>query len=262
MSAQILSVTSRDNDTLVRLRKLQAQPGAYRKLGSVWLEGEHLCEALQQRAWPVGTALITEEGWTGDTHLKALAACADRILVVSTALFNSVSALESPGRIGFLIDCPQVSSGLDVAAETVVLDRIQDPGNVGSILRSASALGVRQIVALQGTVALWSPKVLRAGMGAHFALQMHEGVSEQAVLASAMRLVITSSHQGSPLPQASLPQPCAWVFGHEGGGVSEGLMQAASLKVCIPQPGGQESLNVAAAAAICLYEARRAAALR
>jgi TrmH family RNA methyltransferase len=153
-------------------------------------------------------------------------------------------------RVGFLIDAPGAVA-IDAGAASVVLDRVQDAGNVGSILRSAAALGVRQVLARKGTAALWSPKVLRAGMGAHFALNLVEQLDE---IALDVPLVATSSHGGEDLRRAALPSPCAWVFGHEGQGVDPALMARCALTVRIPQPGGEESLNVAAAAAICLYE--------
>jgi TrmH family RNA methyltransferase len=140
---------------------------------------------------------------------------------------------------------------------TVVLDRLQDAGNVGAILRCASAFGYRQVMALKGTAALWSPKVLRAGMGAHFGLKLVESVSELQVAALRVPLLATSSHAGpflhECLRRGEVPSVCAWVFGHEGQGVSESLMAIAQQTVRIAQPGGEESLNVATAAAICLH---------
>jgi RNA methyltransferase, TrmH family len=154
--------------------------------------------------------------------------------------------------MGFLIELPS-QPALQTKAHTVVLDRVQDAGNVGSILRSAAAFGVRQVLALKGTAALWSPKVLRAGMGAHFALQMAEGLELIDLDPLELPLVVTSSHQGELLQNQKLPFPCAWVMGHEGQGVNDSLLKRASVAVRIGQPGGEESLNVAAAAAICLY---------
>jgi TrmH family RNA methyltransferase len=141
-----------------------------------------------------------------------------------------------------------------------VLDRLQDPGNVGTILRSAAALGLTQVLALKGSAALWSPKVMRAGMGAHFALSLHEGVAPEALdelMARGLTLVATSSHTRDELHRVVLPRPCAWVLGHEGQGVDATLLARCALSVRIPQPGGEESLNVAAAAAICFYETAR-----
>ena len=134
-----------------------------------------------------------------------------------------------------------------------MLDRVQDAGNVGSILRTASAMGFRQILALKGTAALWSPKVLRAGMGAHFGLQLHEGLSLDDLDALQVPLLVTHLQGAQLLHEAALPRPCAWVMGHEGQGVQQGLVDRASLLLRIAQPGGEESLNVASAAAICLY---------
>ena len=136
---------------------------------------------------------------------------------------------------------------------SVVLDRVQDAGNVGSILRSASAFGFRQVIALKGTAALWSQKVLRAGMGAHFALHLVEGVEADALAQLQVPLLVTSSHRGDLIHRAHLPWPCAWAMGHEGQGVGPAVEALAAQSVRIAQPGGEESLNVGAAAAICLH---------
>src|SRR6187549_2849207 len=106
------------------------------------------------------------------------------------------AALESPARMGFVLPLPAVPV-LAAAAPSVILDRVQDAGNVGSILRSAGAFGFGQVIALKGTAALWSPKVLRAGMGAHFALQLVEGLEPEALAALTVPIVVTSSHHGS-----------------------------------------------------------------
>lgn len=249
-------ISSRDNPLLQRLRKLAQDGGGYRKLGQAWIEGDHLCGALRARGRPAAQAVVTDEAWDGDPLLRELAGWAAKVSIVPAALFKSLSALGSPARVGFVVDLP-ADAALDPAVASLVLDRVQDAGNVGSILRSAAAFGVAQVLALKGTAALWSPKVLRAGMGAHFALQLVEGLEVDALQALEAPLVATSSHAGSQLPQAALPQPCAWVLGHEGQGVSAELLQRCALTVRIPQPGGEESLNVAAAAAVCLYESAR-----
>jgi RNA methyltransferase, TrmH family len=169
---------------------------------------------------------------------------------------RELSGLESPAPIGFLI---QADAGVAPrpGVNTVVLDRLQDPGNVGSILRSASAMGFAQVVALKGSVALWSPKVLRAGMGAHFALTLVEGAAIADVVALGLPVVGTHLRDAQWLHEAALPSPLAWVFGHEGQGMGDAVTAACTLRVRIAQPGGEESLNVAAAAAMCLYESAR-----
>lgn len=121
------------------------------------------------------------------------------------------------------------------------------------MLRSASAFGFAQVLALKGTAALWSQKVLRAGMGAHFGLHLVESASAADIAQLNVPLLATSSHQGAFLHQADLPWPCAWAMGHEGQGVGPEVASQAQLWVRIAQPGGEESLNVAAAAAICLH---------
>ena len=248
-------ITSRDNTVLQRLRKLSQDGTAYRKLGSVWLEGDHLARACVQRGHPVSLAVLTEDAYA-DASLRQLADAAPRVLVVPTALFKTISGLESPAQMGFEVP-HDVAQELTPGLDSVVLDRLQDAGNVGTILRSAAAMGFRQILALKGTAALWSPKVLRAGMGAHFGLQLIEGLAVADLDRLALPLVATSSYAKAQIHRIALPQPCAWVMGHEGQGVQEALMQRCTLTVGIPQPGGEESLNVGSAAAICLYESAR-----
>jgi TrmH family RNA methyltransferase len=198
--------------------------------------------------------IFSESFWPAVPVVYAQAAIKN--IVISDALFDSVSALESPARMGFVFDLP-VTPEFDGGQASVILDRVQNAGNVGAILRSASAFGFRQVIALKGTAALWSPKVLRAGMGAHWGLQLIEGADISLLDALTMPLLVTSSHRGSHLHQLlskkELPMPCAWAMGHEGQGISAELEMCANMHVRIAQPGGEESLNVATAAAICLH---------
>ena len=250
-----VSVRSRDNPLLVRLRKLARDPAGYRKAGELWLEGEHLCDALRRRGARPQQAVLAESAWQ-QPALRALAQWAPRVVVLPDALFDGLSALPSPARLGFVLATP-AAPAIDPGAASVVLDRVQDAGNVGSILRSAAAFGVGQVLALQGTAALWSPKVLRAGMGAHFGLRLIEGLGIADLAALRVPLLGTSLDSADLLPAAPLPQPAAWVLGHEGQGVSAELLARCARVLRIPQPGGEESLNVAAAAAVCLYESMR-----
>lgn len=254
-SPNVLHITSRDNPVLQRLRKLSGDAGAYRKLGSVWLEGDHLARACLQRGHAITLAVVTEQAYA-EPVLRTLADAAPKVLVVPDLLFKSISGLESPAQLGFEVP-HEAGRALSPGQDSVVLDRLQDAGNVGTILRSAAAMGFAQILALKGTAALWSPKVLRAGMGAHFGLRLVEGLTPEDLDALGVPLIATSSHADKQLHQLRLPRPCAWVLGHEGQGVQPGLMQRCTLTVGIPQPGGEESLNVGSAAAICLYESAR-----
>ncbi|WP_397406681.1 TrmH family RNA methyltransferase [Polaromonas sp.] len=250
-------VTSRDNALVKDLRRLSQDSTAYRKQGRVWLEGDHLCRAALLRGLTPAMAVFSESFWP--LAPAEWARSAIKTIVIADALLPEISGLESPARMGFVIELP-APAPLSALAPSLILDRVQDAGNVGSMLRSASAFGFSQVIALRGTAALWSPKVLRAGMGAHFGLQLLEGVEPQALDGLRVPIIVTSSHHGAFLHQQTLPMPCAWAMGHEGQGVSDDLMARSSLKVRIAQPGGEESLNVAAAAAICLYASSLAAA--
>ena len=249
-SVPVTHVSSRDNSLIKDLRRLSQDSTAYRKQGRVWLEGDHLCQAALARGLKPALAVFSESFWPL-AHVR-WSQVAMKNIVVADALLPEISGLESPAHMGFVLDLPALPAmQTDVAC--VILDRVQDAGNVGSILRSAAAFGFSQIIALTGTAALWSPKVLRAGMGAHFALRLVEGVEPGALAALTVPIVVTSSHHGSFLNRQPIPMPCAWALGHEGQGVSDDLIARASLKVRIDQPGGEESLNVAAAAAVCFY---------
>lgn len=252
--AQFQHITSRDNALLKDLRRLSHDSTAYRKQERFWTEGDHLCRAAVARGCKPALGVFSESKWpkVPVEYMKL----AIKNVVIADALFADISSLESPASMGFVFDLP-TSPVLDTKAASVILDRVQDAGNVGAILRSASAFGFKQVIALSGTAALWSPKVLRAGMGAHWGLQLIEGATLAQVAELSVPLIVTSSHRGSFLHQAlqnkTLPMPCAWALGHEGQGISAELEAMAHLFVRIAQPGGEESLNVATAAAICLH---------
>ncbi|MDO5626215.1 MAG: RNA methyltransferase [Pseudomonadota bacterium] len=257
-TAEPQRITSRDNALLKDLRRLAQDSGAHRKQGRVWVEGEHLCSAALARGWRPALAVFSDSYWPVASASQAQAAIKN--VVIDDALMRTISDLPSPAPLAFVLDLP-AAPALQPGAATVVLDRVQDAGNVGSILRSAAAFGFAQIAALTGTALLWSPKVLRAGMGAHFGLRLVEGLSADDLAALQVPLLVTSSHEGELLHRARLPWPCAWVLGHEGQGVSPQLAARAAQAVRIAQPGGEESLNVAAAAAICLHASGAAWAL-
>ena len=206
-------ISSRDNPLVKELKRLAGDNAAYRRLGRVWLEGDHLCRAALARGVTPALAVFSDSLWSSVPDEWRTAA--PRNVVLTDALFADLSALESPARMGFVLDLPMAPEVLP-GVPTVVLDRVQDAGNVGSILRSAGAFGFRQVIALKGSAALWSPKVLRAGMGAHFGLRLIESADEAALDALAVPLVVTSSHHGHDLHRSRVPMPCAWVMGHEG----------------------------------------------
>jgi TrmH family RNA methyltransferase len=250
----MIEITSRDNPLLKSIRRLAQDPSAYRKQGKVWLEGDHLCRAARDKGVKPLQVVLTQGLW--ESAPLVWGGVCEHVFVVPDTLFATLSNLDSPAQMGFVLDCMQEPQMLP-KMPTVVLDRVQDAGNVGAILRCASAFGFKQVLAMKGTAALWSAKVLRAGMGAHFGMNLLEGVAKDWLSHLDMPLITTSSHHGPFLHQLvaerALPSVCAWVMGHEGQGVSEEIMALAQLQVRIAQPGGEESLNVASAAAICLY---------
>jgi RNA methyltransferase, TrmH family len=243
-------ISSRDNPLVKELRRLAHDNTAYRDQERVWVEGDHLCRAALLRGQkPVFLAIKESKAATvpaeySRNDIKKIA--------IRDSIFESISSLESPSDFALVLNL-SAQKVVQPKLHTVILDRVQDAGNVGSILRSAAAFGVNQVLALKGTAALWSSKVLRAGMGAHFGLHLVEGLDLAALGQLAVPTVVTSSHGGEFLQNQRLPYPCAWVMGHEGRGVCDDLMAHAAFKVRIGQPGGEESLNVAAAAAICLH---------
>lgn len=255
MTSVRIRVASRDNPVLAKVRRLTAAPDAYRQLGLVWLEGDHLVRAALARDWRLEELLVCASR-EADAALQPLLAAAPRLRVVDDGLWAGIGSLSSKAPVAALAAWPGAQA-LVPGQRSVVLDRVQDAGNLGSILRSAAAFGVVQVVALKGCVALWSPKVLRAAMGAHFGLHLVEGVEATALEGLRVPLLATSSHGGQLLFDAELPDPCAWLFGHEGQGVAAALLERCRQRIAIPQPGGEESINVAAAAAVCLYESMR-----
>ncbi len=258
------TISSRDNAHIKTIRRLAQTSNSYQDAGFIWLEGEHLCHAFLQATMPklqlqkIVLAASAKPGWiervSQQTASNKVSLTCEAVLL-SDSLFAHISALPSSGGVGFVLAVPEQVIGIQKSAHTLVLDRVQDAGNVGSMLRSAAAFGVTQILALQGTALVWSPKVVRAAMGAHFSLHVIEGLDQSDIQLN-VPLVATDVHGGALLHELQLagdiPHPCAWVMGHEGGGVSQVLMDKALLRVNIQQRG-QESLNVAAAAAVCLY---------
>lgn len=168
-------------------------------------------------------------------------------VVLSATVFDAIADAETPPGIAAEIPLPELKRD----GPAVFLEGIQDAGNVGAIIRSAAAFGIATVTLDRQCADAWSPKVLRAGMGGHFAVGIRQ-VDDLVAATAGTRLICTVVHGGRPLREADLSG--AWAFGAEGAGLSAPLLAKAAERVTIPMAGG-ESLNVAAAAAICLYEA-------
>ena len=206
-----------------------------------------------------GTAVVVAASETAyaEQRLRALiedTPAATRLLL-SDALIARISQVATNTGILAVVRTPQPRPLPESVADCLMLEGMQDPGNLGSILRSAVAAGIRRVFLSPRSVFAWAPKVVRAGQGAHFSLAIHEN-AEPADIAQRARgkVIATDPHAKASLFDADLRGPVAWLFGSEGAGLSAPTASLATERVRIPMPGGVESLNVAAAAAICLFE--------
>lgn len=254
-------ISSRDNPRVRRWRDLMRDAGERRKQGRAMIEGENLVAAFLESGREV-ESLVLSKAASGRPEFVALATqCGTAPTVLSDQLFRSIVDVETPAGIAAEIAIPSGAGDLKSADSCVLLDAVQDTGNVGTILRSAAAFGIRHAVLGKGCADAWSPKVLRAAAGAHFSLQLSESADlAEAIAEFGGRIACTLPRDGVPLANADLSGRIGWLFGAEGKGVHGALAARAELKVTIPMPGGAESLNVAAAAAICFYEFSRRAA--
>lgn len=175
--------------------------------------------------------------------------------VLADSLVERVSQLVSASGVAAVIHTPRQSPLPANVPGCLVLENIQDPGNLGSILRSAAAANVPHVFLSPGSVFAWAPKVVRAGMGAHFCLSIHENVAPTELLRSFKGIVVAlEPHAENSVYALDLTGSVAWLLGNEGAGLSESALRLATHRARIPMPGAAESLNVAAAAAICLFE--------
>ena len=224
------------------------------------LDGMHLIEAYRRYCGEPDEVLVGDGSATRPEIARYLetAAAVTTVTVLSDPLFAALATVDTPSGIMAAVALPQPARVLDHDADAVLLDGLQDPGNVGSILRSAAAAGFRQVLLSADCAQVWSPKVLRAAMGAHFQIDLHESADLADFLAAYRgQAVATSLAASRSLYEAELRAAVAWVFGSEGSGVRPSLLAATRQHLRIPMPGGSESLNVAAAAAICLFETVR-----
>jgi TrmH family RNA methyltransferase len=250
------AISSRDNPLYKELKHLATSSQARRRAQRTLLDGVHLCSAYLAQCGLPALCVVGDGARENPEVSDLLARCAGaQSIVLPDALFHALSQVEHGVDLLFVIDTPQPRPVGKLDRGAVLLDNLQDPGNVGSILRSAAAAGIAAVYCSPGTAFAWSPKVLRSGMGAHFALEIHEQADLAALIrAASVPVLATSSHADATLYDADLRQPVAWLFGHEGQGVSADLLALATQRLAIPHLGEMESLNVAASAAICLFE--------
>lgn len=250
----ILFLESKDNPKIKHLRGLIEQNSYRKKQGQTVLEGSHLCLAWLEQNRKINAIFTTENALKHPDLNDILDQYQGTVFVIGESLYKDLSTLGTTLACLAIVDLPSSSQALDYQADTLILENVQDPGNVGTLLRSAAAASIQQIVCTKGSASLWSPRVLRAGMGAHFSLQTFENIQLEEILEQfKIPVYVTSSHRSTSLYAKDLSQPCVWILGNEGQGVSDYALAHAEA-VTIPQPGGQESLNVAIAGSVCFFE--------
>jgi len=256
-------ITSRHNPRLKEAARLIASSRDRRKAGKCVLEGEHLVSVYAQRHGAPESIVVTDEALTRPAVNALALRYGERVLVVTPKLLAELAVL--PAGVGVLAVVPALHPVPGPGADfCLLLDDIQDPGNVGSMLRSAAAAGVKQVWMSKHCAFAWSPKVLRAGQGAHFLLDIHEdtdlvswAVAYRSRGGDVIALVATG---GASLFNARFGTRVAIAVGNEGAGLDVALAAQSTQQVTIPMPGGTESLNAAVAAAVCLFECVRRSA--
>lgn len=252
-------ITSRDNARFKALRRLAESGRERRKAGLTLLDGVHLAQAWEDAGRPVVEYFVRGD-LPADSEIMAFLRARPQANAtrLPPAMFDEVSVVDTPSGLLGVVEIPAARGHALPTVDTVVLDGVQDPGNLGSILRTAAAAGVRQIVLTGDCASPWHPRTLRAGMGAQCVLDIYDHADAAGFLATFDGAVAATVLAGSrDLYDIELPRPLAWVFGSEGAGVRPELEALAALRVRIGMAPGVESLNVAAAAAVCLFETRR-----
>jgi TrmH family RNA methyltransferase len=255
-------VESKDNARLKELRKALASAGRSAQ-GRVGIEGPHLLEEALRAGLRVSTIFVAQDA---EKLLGALPVPPDtEILRLPAKLLNSALATETPQLIAALIEPPewtwaQILDQDQKKSLVVVLAGIQDPGNLGTILRSAEAFGASGVVSLPGTVSAWNPKAVRASAGSVFRVPLL-AASERECLEklheAGVNVLATTVRGAEPVDRVDMSGPVALIIGNEGNGVSDELAAKVDARITIPCPGPVESLNAAVAASVLLYEAAR-----
>jgi TrmH family RNA methyltransferase len=255
----VKSITSASNPSFQLWARLASAPRAVREQRLTLAEGLHLAEAALAADWSI-EAVLLRRGARGATLDALLARLAAPQFELAADLYDRLALAEHGTGLALLLRLPADDAGAP-DTDALYLDGIQDPGNAGTVLRTAAAAGLRRVLAGPGTAALWAPKALRAGQGAHFRLHLAEGIVPAALPDHLHGAWIATVVRNAPsLWQTPLPDgPIGWVLGSEGQGISAAALAACALRVQIPVSSAVESLNVAAAAALCLFERQRRA---
>ncbi|HUL64425.1 MAG TPA: RNA methyltransferase [Burkholderiaceae bacterium] len=255
------AISSADNAGFRSWLRLAEMPREVREQRRTLAEGIHLAEAIHAAGNPIEALLLRRGADRADVRqwTETLVAAGVPAYELAPSLFDRLSPVER--GCGMLLVIPLPEPQRPASGDALFLDGIQDPGNAGALLRVAAAAGVRSVLAAPGTVGLWSPKVLRGAQGAHFRLHLEEDIeASEARNALPVHWIGAAARSGTPLWNSRLTmERFGLMVGSEGAGLSGAAMAACDEHVTIPLASGVESLNVAAAAAICLFERRRQA---
>lgn len=252
------NITSSQNKLFKLLKKLVSSQKERSKLNLTVLEGIHLAENYLQHVGFPKQCIFVENALEDSEANKIIQKCQENhveYIQISKTLFKELSMVENGIGLLFVVDIPKNDSEKPLDENAVLLENLQDPGNVGTILRTAAAAGIKKVYCSVGTASAWSPKVLRAGMGAQFVLDIYENVDlKQLMQKSNVQVLATTLSAKATLYETDLTKPTAWIIGNEGSGISDELLSLNITEIIIPQAEGVESLNASAAAAICLFE--------
>lgn len=249
-------IESRQNNLVKELRRLADNKRARLDAGLVLCEGDHLLRTMLDAGIQPGIVAIAARAASTDSLQVLLARCENaRVVTVADAVFDQIAPADSPVGVLALASLPTSDIPPDTGCDTLVLEAVQDPGNVGSLVRTAVAAGVTQVLLSHGCADVWSPRCLRAAQGAQWLVRIYPDTDPVAFLKSySGDIAATILEGGRNLYEYSFQKPVAWLFGNEGQGLSRSLIDCANYRVTIPMPGMMESLNVNAAAAVCLFE--------
>lgn len=251
-------ITSDKNATVKLAKALLTQARQRKKQAQTVIEGIHLLDAALRSDYSLVQVLVAESAQSHSEVQQILSRLPTYIsvMILSDSLYRSIRTLGTGVDIMAIIKIPALDLPV-IESDCLILNDVQDSGNVGTLLRTAAAVGIETVLCTINSAQAWSPKTLRAGMGAQFALTIYENLAIDDILAKVKSpLLATSSHTDTLIYDYDLSKPVAWIMGHEGQGVSDELMQCAT-PIALPQPNGQESLNVAIAGSLCLYETLR-----
>jgi RNA methyltransferase, TrmH family len=250
-------IESRQNPRVKELRAALARTGRTPS-GLIAIEGEHLVREAMRSHLGFATVFLRD----GYQPSFALPDNAEHLLLPSDVFASAVST-EQPQGIAALVHPPAFSSDMLFRAPAplvLVIAGLQDPGNVGTLLRSAEAFAASGVLLLPGTASPWNPKALRASAGSAFRVPAVNATETEALDLLAQHnipAIAAVVNAGTPLSEAPLANPCALLIGNEGAGLSDSLLAAAAHRITIPMPGNVESLNAAIAGSLLLYEAAR-----